>query len=174
MTSTNSTVAVVGCGYLGAVLSAVLAEQGNQVIGLDVDQAKVSQLNSGIAPFFEPEFQDVLQGALASGKLNFTVDPKEVKAAQIIFICVGTPQQAGNSAADLSQIWSAVDAIAPHLAESAIVVGRSTVPVGTAAKIDVVISTPIAVVDCLEIQTSLAARLGQDALLIVVALTLNN
>lgn len=136
MTSTNSTVAVVGCGYLGAVLSAVLAEQGNQVIGLDVDQAKVSQLNSGIAPFFEPDFQDVLQGALASGKLNFTVDPKEVSAAQIIFICVGTPQQAGNSAADLSQIWSAVDAIAPHLAESAIVVGRSTVPVGTAAKIE--------------------------------------
>jgi len=136
MTSPSSRVAVIGCGYLGAVFSAVLAEQGNQVIGLDIDQVKISQLNAGVAPFYEPEFDQVLQNSLASGRLIYTADPAAITSAEIVFICVGTPQQTDTSGADLSQIWSAVDAIAPHLAETAIVIGRSTVPVGTAAKIE--------------------------------------
>jgi UDPglucose 6-dehydrogenase len=136
MTSASSTVAIIGCGYLGAVFSAVLAEQGNQVIGLDVDQTRVSQLNAGVAPFFEPEFDQVLQNSLAAGKLTYTSNPADIAAAEIVFICVGTPQQSDTSGADLSQIWSAIDAISPHLAETAIVIGRSTVPVGTAAKIE--------------------------------------
>jgi UDPglucose 6-dehydrogenase len=133
--TTGMQVSVVGCGYLGAVLAAVLAEQGNQVIGLDVDDAKVSQLNSGIPPFFEPEFESVLQRSLASGKLSFTTDPARIASSEIVFICVGTPQLDGG-AADLSQLWRAADAIAPHLSPTAIVVGRSTVPVGTAAKLE--------------------------------------
>jgi len=136
MTSASSRVAVIGCGYLGAVFSAVLAEQGNQVIGLDIDQTKISQLNAGVAPFYEPEFDQVLQNSLASGRLIYTADPAQIADAEIVFICVGTPQQTEASGADLSQIWSAVDAIAPHLAETAAVIGRSTVPVGTAAKIE--------------------------------------
>lgn len=133
--TTGIQVSVVGCGYLGAVLAAVLAEQGNQVIGLDVDDAKVSQLNSGIAPFFEPEFESVLQHSLSSGKLSFTTDPTKIVASEIVFLCVGTPQLDGG-AADLSQLWQAADAIAPYLAPTAVVVGRSTVPVGTAAKLE--------------------------------------
>lgn len=129
-------VAVVGCGYLGAVLSAVLAEQGNQVIGLDVDDAKVSQLNSGIAPFYEPDFEAVLQASLANGNLSYTTDPAKISAAELVFICVGTPQHSDSTAADLSQLWNAADAIAPHLSPSAVIVGRSTVPVGTAAKLE--------------------------------------
>jgi UDPglucose 6-dehydrogenase len=133
--TTGMQVSVVGCGYLGAVLAAVLAEQGNQVIGLDVDDAKVSQLNSGIPPFFEPEFESVLQRSLATGNLSFTTDPTKLSASEIVFICVGTPQLDGG-AADLSQLWRAADAIAPYLSETAVVVGRSTVPVGTAAKLE--------------------------------------
>lgn len=133
--TTGMQVSVVGCGYLGAVLAAVLAEQGNQVIGLDVDDAKVSQLNSGIPPFFEPEFESVLQHSLATGKLSFTTDPAKISASEIVFICVGTPQLDGG-AADLSQLWRAADAIAPNLSPTAVVVGRSTVPVGTAAKLE--------------------------------------
>ena len=129
-------VAVVGCGYLGAVLSAVLVEQGNQVIGLDIDQVKVSQLNSGTPPFYEPEFEEVLQKSLATGNLKFTTNAEEISAAELIFICVGTPQDQNSAAADLSQLWNAIDAIAPHLAADAIVIGRSTVPVGTAAKLE--------------------------------------
>jgi len=129
-------IAVVGCGYLGAVLSAVLAEQGNSVIGLDVDDMKVSQLNSGIAPFYEPEFDSVLQQSISSGRLSFTTNAEKISDAEIVFICVGTPQSQNTNAADLSQLWAAADAIAPHLAPNAIVVGRSTVPVGTAAKLE--------------------------------------
>lgn len=129
-------VAVIGCGYLGAVLSAVLAEQGNTVIGLDVDDMKVSQLNSGIAPFYEPEFDSVLEQSITSGRLNFTTNAEKISDAEIVFICVGTPQSPTTNAADLSQLWAAADAIAPHLASDAIVVGRSTVPVGTAAKLE--------------------------------------
>lgn len=134
--NTGMQVSVIGCGYLGAVLAAVLAEQGNQVVGLDIDDAKVSQLNAGIAPFFEPGFDEVLQQSLVAGKLTFTTDPSLISSSELIFICVGTPQQGNSSAADLTQLWSATDAIAPHISANAILVGRSTVPVGTAAKLE--------------------------------------
>lgn len=133
--TTGMRVSVVGCGYLGAVLAAVLAEQGNQVIGLDIDDARISQLNAGIAPFYEPEFESVLQNSLAAGNLTFTTNAESIATSEIVFICVGTPQQNGG-AADLSQLWAAADSIAPHLAETAVIVGRSTVPVGTASKLE--------------------------------------
>ncbi|MCL3862727.1 UDP-glucose/GDP-mannose dehydrogenase family protein [Actinotalea sp. K2] len=130
---------VIGCGYLGAVHAACMADLGHEVVGVDVDPDKVAQLAAGKAPFHEPGFDDLLQRAIASGRLRFTTDIAEVHGSQVHFICVGTPQQAGRNAADLTYVHAAVEALLPHLAVHAdgpvVVVGKSTVPVGTAAEI---------------------------------------
>ncbi len=124
---------VIGTGYLGATHAACMAELGFQVIGVDVDQAKVDRLQSGTVPFFEPELEEVLQRNLQAGRLSFTTSFAEAgAAADVHFICVGTPQTPGANAADLSQVRGSVDALAPHLQPGALVVGKSTVPVGTA------------------------------------------
>ena len=124
---------VIGTGYLGATHAACMAELGFQVIGVDVDQAKVDRLQSGRVPFFEPELEEVLQRNLQAGRLRFTTSFAEAGAgADVHFICVGTPQTPGANAADLSQVRGSVDALAPHLQPGALVVGKSTVPVGTA------------------------------------------
>lgn len=136
MTYPKHEIAIIGCGYLGAVLATVFAEQGNNVIGLDVDQGKVEKLNQGIAPFFEPEFDELIAAGISAGNLKFTTDPSAISTSDLVFICVGTPQLEGSTAADLRQIWSAIELIAPHLHSDALVVGRSTVPVGTAKEIE--------------------------------------
>ncbi|MFM8895321.1 MAG: NAD(P)-binding domain-containing protein, partial [Actinomycetales bacterium] len=124
---------VIGTGYLGATHAACMAELGFQVIGVDVDQAKVDRLQSGRVPFFEPELEEVLQRNLQAGRLRFTTSFAEAGAgADVHFICVGTPQTPGANAADLSQVRGSVDALAPHLPAGALVVGKSTGPVGTA------------------------------------------
>ena len=112
-----------------------MAELGFEVIGVDIDPAKVEILQSGGVPFYEPDLPEVLARNIAAGRLRFTTSMGEAAAADVHFICVGTPQQAGANAADLSQVTGSIQALAPHLRAGALVVGKSTVPVGTAALI---------------------------------------
>ena len=130
---------VIGCGYLGAVHAACMADLGHDVLGVDVDAAKVEALSNGRAPFFEPGLPELLQRALATGRLRFTTDISEVAGYRAHFVCVGTPQRKGEYAADLRYVDAAVTALLPHLAgtedEPAIVIGKSTVPVGTATRL---------------------------------------
>jgi UDPglucose 6-dehydrogenase len=124
---------VIGTGYLGATHAACMVELGHEVIGIDVDPDKVKRLADGDVPFYEPGLPALLRRSLDSGRLSFTTDPAEVAAfADVHFICVGTPQRAGSNAADLAYVDAAVDSLAPHLDRRALVVGKSTVPVGTA------------------------------------------
>src|SRR5690606_38936194 len=103
--------------------------------GVDVDDRKISQLSAGIAPFFEPELQDLLRDGLASGRLRFTTDIAEAADATVHFIGVGTPQQKGSSAADLTYVDAAIESISAILKPGDLVAGKSTVPVGTAARL---------------------------------------
>ena len=116
-----------------------MADLGHDVVGVDVDEAKVEALREGRAPFFEPELPELLEKVMATGRLRFTTDIAEVADAQVHFVCVGTPQRKGEYAADLVYVDAAVDALAPHLRgtadEPALVVGKSTVPVGTASRL---------------------------------------
>jgi UDPglucose 6-dehydrogenase len=127
---------VIGTGYLGATHAACMADLGHEVIGLDVDAAKVAALNAGQVPFHEPGLPEVLTRALASGRLRFTTSFAEAAdGTDVHFICVGTPQRDDTGAADLSQVDAAIAGLAPHLSSAALVVGKSTVPVGTAQRL---------------------------------------
>ena len=124
-------ISVIGCGYLGAVHAATLASMGHSVVGIDVDPGKVRQLALGTAPFHEPGLDELLQDGRTTGKLLFSTDPADAKDAQVHFLCVGTPQEKASDAADLTFLVSATEALLPHLSAGALVVGKSTVPVGT-------------------------------------------
>lgn len=126
---------VIGCGYLGAVHAACMAELGHEVVGVDVDAAKVAGLNAAKPPLFEPGLTEILERNLASGRLRFTTDYAQTADAQVHFLGVGTPQKAGEHAADLSYVFAALAALAPHVKPGAVVAGKSTVPVGTAAEL---------------------------------------
>jgi len=127
-------ISVFGCGYLGAVHAASMASIGHEVVGVDVDPAKVANLSAGVPPFFEPGFDELLAAGIAGGRLTFTTDPSDAADAEVHFLAVGTPQSADGSA-DLRYVDSAVGALLPHLAPGALVVGKSTVPIGTAAAV---------------------------------------
>jgi UDPglucose 6-dehydrogenase len=126
---------VVGCGYLGAVHAAAMAELGHDVVGIDVDGAKVAALREGRAPFYEPGLPELLAAGVASGRLRFGSDAADARGAAVHFIAVGTPQQQRRGAADLRFVDAAVDALLPQLRPGDLVVGKSTVPVGTAARL---------------------------------------
>jgi UDPglucose 6-dehydrogenase len=124
-------ISVIGCGYLGAVHAATLASMGNNVVGIDVDAAKVEQLGRGFAPFFEPGLDELLQDGIANGRLRFATEFAAAADAQVHFLCVGTPQSKTSDGADLTYLLAATNALLPHLARRSAVVGKSTVPVGT-------------------------------------------
>ena len=127
---------VIGTGYLGATHAASMAELGFEVIGMDTDPAKIERLQAGEVPFYEPGLDDVLKRNVANGRLRFTTSYEEAaQFGDVHFICVGTPQTAGANAADLSQVRGSVNGLAPYLRADALVVGKSTVPVGTADEI---------------------------------------
>lgn len=128
-------VSVIGCGYLGAVHAAAMADLGHEVIAVDVDAEKVAALSAGNAPFFEPGLPEILNSSLASGRLRFTTDISEVEGSQLHFIAVGTPQSDDSGAADIRFVDAAIDALLPHLGPADVVVGKSTVPVGTAQRL---------------------------------------
>jgi UDPglucose 6-dehydrogenase len=124
---------VIGTGYLGATHAACMAELGFEVIGFDVDEAKIAALREGRVPFYEPGLPELLAKQVDSGRLTFTTDINEVAAsADVHFICVGTPQKADSFAADLRYVHAAVDSLAPLLTRECLIVGKSTVPSGTA------------------------------------------
>ena len=126
------TLSVVGCGYLGATHAACMSSLGFTVVGVDTDPEKVALLQSGKLPFYEPGLDTLLEQEMKTGRLSFTTDFSAVKDADVHFVCVGTPQSKDGLAADLTYVKSAVAAIAPYLKEGSLVVGKSTVPVGTA------------------------------------------
>ena len=128
-------VSVIGTGYLGATHAACMSSLGFNVIGVDTDAEKVAMLSRGELPFYEPGLDTLLAQEIKTGRLTFTTDFSAIADADIHFVCVGTPQIKGGLAADLTYVKSAVDAIAPFLKAGALVVGKSTVPVGTAQKL---------------------------------------
>jgi UDPglucose 6-dehydrogenase len=128
-------ISVIGCGYLGAVHAVGMAKLGHEVVGVDVDPGKVDLLNRGETPFFEPGLPELLTEALGTGRLSFSTDMSAAKGAQVHFVAVGTPQRKGSNAADLTYVDSAITALVPFLSPGDIVVGKSTVPVGTAARL---------------------------------------
>ena len=128
-------VSVIGCGYLGAVHAAAMASLGHEVVGIDVDERKVAALREGRAPFYEPGLPELLTEAGAGGRLTFSTDIADAHGADVHFVCVGTPQMAGEFRADLSYVDASVAALAPHLRPGDVVAGKSTVPVGTAERL---------------------------------------
>ncbi|MDX3074790.1 UDP-glucose dehydrogenase family protein [Streptomyces sp. NPDC088354] len=132
---------VIGTGYLGATHAAAMAELGFEVLGLDIDPAKIEMLSTGRVPMYEPGLEELLGRHVAglpgaSGRLRFTTSWEEVAAfGDVHFVCVNTPQKHGEYACDMSHVDSAFDLLAPHLTRPALVVGKSTVPVGSAARL---------------------------------------
>ncbi|TQO23701.1 UDP-glucose dehydrogenase family protein [Paramicrobacterium agarici] len=125
-------ISVIGCGYLGSVHAASLASVGHDVIGIDVDADKIDALSQGRSPIFEPDLPELLSEGIASGRLRFSTNMADARDAELHFIAVGTPQSAGAGSADLSYVDGAFDDLVPYLTEGDVVVGKSTVPVGTA------------------------------------------
>ena len=127
-------ISVFGTGYLGATHAAGMAELGHEVVGVDIDAAKIERLARGEVPFFEPELPELLRRHVESGRLRFTTDASEAaEFADIHFIGVGTPQKKGEYAADLRFVDSVIDTLAPLITRPSVIFGKSTVPVGTAA-----------------------------------------
>ena len=127
-------VTVIGCGYLGATHAAAMAELGHEVLGMETDPARRKALARGHAPIYEPGLAGLVEQHVASGRLRFTGSYADAAAwGDLHFLCVGTPPQAESSAADVSQVRDAVEGLAPQLDRPCLVVGKSTVPVGTAS-----------------------------------------
>jgi UDPglucose 6-dehydrogenase len=134
-------VTVIGCGYLGATHAAAMADLGHEVLGMEIDATKREALASGRVPIYEPHLAELLARNVESGRLRFTDSYAEVAAfGELHFVCVGTPQQSESLAADVSQVESAFAGLAPHLDRPTLVVGKSTVPVGTAERMAAVLS----------------------------------
>jgi UDPglucose 6-dehydrogenase len=127
---------VLGTGYLGATHAVCMASLGFEVLGLDVDAAKVERLSNGEVPFYEPGLEPLLRETLASGRLRFTTSYEEVaEFGDVHFLCVGTPQKENEYAADLTYVDAAVTSLAPLLTRPCVFAGKSTVPIGTAERI---------------------------------------
>ncbi|BDZ53730.1 UDP-glucose dehydrogenase family protein [Agromyces marinus] len=129
-------ISVIGCGYLGAVHASAMAKLGHDVVGIDTDAEKVAKLGSGVAPFFEPGLPELLAESLATGRLRFSTDIGDAADAQVHFVAVGTPQLPYSDGADLRFVRGAFDALAAVAAPGSLIVGKSTVPVGTAAELE--------------------------------------
>jgi len=128
-------IAVIGTGYVGLVTGTCLADSGNNVICVDIDRAKVERLNRGEIIIYEPGLNELVERNMSAGRLQFTTDLQAaVQKAKLVFLAVGTPPTDDGSA-DLSSLWKVVDSVAPFLPADAVVITKSTVPVGTNAAI---------------------------------------
>src|SRR4029079_6572915 len=134
--------AIIGTGYVGLVTGTCLADSGNDVTCVDIDQGKIERLERGDIPIYEPGLSELVLRNAAAGRLKFTTNTADaVRNARLVFIAVGTPTWDGDSAAekkgaaDLRFVWKAAEGFAPHLSTDAIVVIKSTVPPGTNAKV---------------------------------------
>jgi len=127
---------VFGTGYLGATHAAGMAELGHDVVGVDIDPGKIAKLSAGDIPFYEPGLAKVLRDNLSVGRLRFTTDYRlAADFADVHFLGVGTPQKKGEYGADLRHVHAVIDELVPRLTRSSVIVGKSTVPVGTAAEL---------------------------------------
>lgn len=134
-------ITVIGTGYLGATHAICMAIMGFDVLGFDVDHDKIDQLKAGKVPFYEPGLPEQLEEALASGRLKFTTNLDAVaEFGDIHFVCVGTPQAANSSAANLSYVESAFAGLAARIGHKALLVGKSTVPIGTAERLTALVA----------------------------------
>lgn len=129
-------VSVIGCGYLGAVHAAAMAELGHEVVGIDVDEAKIIALTNGEAPFFEPGLPELLRTHVSSGRLRFSTQIADAQGCAIHFVAVGTPQVKGEYAADLTYVNGSLEALLPYTQPGDVIAGKSTVPVGTAERLE--------------------------------------
>lgn len=127
-------VTVIGTGYVGLVTGAIFSMQGHDVCCVDIDKSKIDGLRRGVLPIYEPGLEEVVEMGVAHGKLQFTTNVKSAAGADVIFLAVGTPQTASGSA-NLEHLESAAESIAPHVKKGAVVVIKSTVPVGTNLRI---------------------------------------
>jgi UDPglucose 6-dehydrogenase len=129
-------ITVIGTGYLGAVHAACMADIGHEVLGVDIDESKIAALAAGRPPFFEPGLPDLLSRTHERGNLRFTTSlPEAAEFGDVHFVCVGTPQRKGSYAADLRHVDAVIEGLAPHLHRPSLIVGKSTVPVGTAGRL---------------------------------------
>jgi UDPglucose 6-dehydrogenase len=129
-------IAMIGTGYVGLVSGACLSEFGHDVVCIDKDTAKVDALRAGTIPIFEPGLDEVVAANAKAGRLSFTTDmAKAVSEADAVFIAVGTPSRRGDGHADLSYVFAAAEELAGHLRNYAVVITKSTVPVGTSRKV---------------------------------------
>ena len=129
-------ISVIGTGYLGLTHAVCMADLGHEVLAIDVDAEKIAKAARGEAPFFEPGLEPLLRKNLDAGRLRFTDSFAEIgEFADVHFICVGTPQVKDGGNADLSYVFGAVEALAPHLNRATLIVGKSTVPVGTSRQL---------------------------------------
>jgi UDPglucose 6-dehydrogenase len=132
-------VTMIGAGYVGLVSGACFADFGHQVTCIDKDTGRVAALNRGEIPIFEPGLAELVEANMRQGRLEFTSETARVADAEVIFIAVGTPSRRGDGHADLSFVYDAVREIAPHLEPTAVVVTKSTVPVGTGDEIEAIL-----------------------------------
>src|SRR3954466_10123190 len=136
-------VSIIGTGYVGLVTGACLADVGNQVLCLDVDERKIAKLKGGEIPIYEPGLKEIVRANVASGRLAFTTDPAEsARYAKLQMIAVGTPPGEDGSA-DLRYVLAAARGIAEHMDGSRVIVDKSTVPVGTADKVKAAVAEAV-------------------------------
>ena len=134
-------ITVIGLGYLGATHAIAMAELGHDVIGIEANPKRLSDLQNGVVPFFEPGLDEALQSVIAKGNIKFQEDhTEESREADLHFLCVGTPQLPGSYAANTEYLHQAVKALAPYLREDAVVAGKSTVPVRTSAALTAILA----------------------------------
>ena len=137
-------ITVIGLGYLGATHAIAMAELGHEVIGIEPNPKRLGDLQSGLIPFHEPGLPEALEKVLAKGNIKFKENhDEESLEADMHFLCVGTPQLPGSYAANTEYLHSAVNALAPYLREDAVVVGKSTVPVGTSAELTAALAAQV-------------------------------
>ncbi len=126
---------VIGTGYLGATHAAAMSSLGFQVVGIDVDEQKITMLREGKVPFFEPDLEELLEAEVETGRLTFATDFSAISDCDVHFVCVGTPQKKDSLAADLTYVDASMKAVASHAKAGSLIVGKSTVPVGTADRL---------------------------------------
>ncbi|WP_310534387.1 UDP-glucose/GDP-mannose dehydrogenase family protein [Novosphingobium sp.] len=130
-------IAMVGSGYVGLVSGACFADFGHDVVCIDKDPAKIESLNAGIMPIYEPGLAELVASNVKAGRLTFSIDlPEAIRDAGAIFIAVGTPSRRGDGHADLSYVYAVAEEVGAHLANDAVVVTKSTVPVGTGDEVE--------------------------------------
>src|SRR5450432_1941496 len=133
-------ITVVGTGYVGLVVGACLAETGNQIVGADVDVKKIDGLKINVLPIYEPGLEDLVERNQTAGRLTFTTDvAAAIKASEVVFIAVGTPPDEDGSA-DLRHVLAVAELVGKHMTREVVVVTKSTVPVGTADKVEAAVA----------------------------------